>query len=76
LQIILSLQQNSSIYSKKLRSVTDLCGENWEMAMEVLRLMIQELNKPDFVLYFEFEVCSQSLRERIERERIERERIE
>lgn len=54
-KIILSLQQNSSIYSKKLRSVTDLCGDNWEIAMEILRVMINELNKPDFVLYFEFE---------------------
>jgi hypothetical protein len=54
-KIILSLQQNSSIYSKKLRSVTDLCGKNWDTAVELLRVMLAELNKPDIVLYFELE---------------------
>jgi len=54
-KIILSLQQNSSIYSKKLRSVTDLCGKNWDTAVELLRVMLNELNKPDIVLYFERE---------------------
>ena len=43
-------------YSKKLRLIEDMCGDNWDIAIQEMKSMLKDLIKPDIVLYFEEQV--------------------
>lgn len=48
-----TLHRGGSIYTRQLRTIQELCGENWSKAVEQIQEMLFAMRKTDLVLYLE-----------------------
>eukprot|EP01127_Copromyxa_protea_P012519 TRINITY_DN3283_c0_g1_i1.p1 TRINITY_DN3283_c0_g1~~TRINITY_DN3283_c0_g1_i1.p1 ORF type:complete len:853 (+),score=159.08 TRINITY_DN3283_c0_g1_i1:237-2561(+) len=52
-KVLETLHRGGSIYTRTLRPIQELCGENWEKGVDQLKALLFRMRKSELVLYLE-----------------------